>query len=126
MNKQGFSLVELLISLCLLTFLITATAQVIIHSFFCKRRAEINLKLAELVSLKLEYLKSLPCESDELKEGYRSESLKGSSSQEILIRTWRIQDISSSMKRVEIEVFSKRYPQKSVRLVLFISRELGF
>jgi prepilin-type N-terminal cleavage/methylation domain-containing protein len=126
MKKQGFSLVELLISLCLLTFLITATAQVIIHSFFVKRRVEINLKIAELASLKLEYLKSLPCKSDELKEGHRSELLKGDGSKERFIRAWRIQDISSSMKRVEIEVFSESYPQKKVRLVLFISRELGF
>jgi len=126
MKKQGFSLVELLISLCLLTFLITATAQVIIHSLFVQRRVEINLKIAELASLKLEYLKSLSFESDELKEGHRSELLKGDGSKERFIRAWGIQDISSSMKRIEIEVFSKSYPQKKVRLVLFISRELGF
>ena len=126
MKQQGFGLLEFLISFSLLTFLITATAQVIIHSFFVKRRAEINLKIAELSSIKLEHFKSLPYESEELKEGRRSEFLKAEDSQEIFLREWRILDISSSLKRIEIEVFSKSNPQKEARLVLFISKELGF
>lgn len=126
MKKQGFSLLEILISFSLLTFLIMATAQIIIHSFFVKRRAEINLKIAELVSHKLEYLKSLPYESDQLKEVYSSESLQEEGSQECFIRRWRIQDVSSNMKRVEIEVFSESHPSKKVQLLLFLSRDLGF
>lgn len=126
MKKQGFSLLELLISFTLLTFVITATAQVIIHSFFVKREAEINSKIAELACLKLEYFKSLPYECEELSESQKSESLQGGASQEIYIRRWKIQPISSSMKRIEIEVFSQAHPQKKARLVLFISRKLGF
>jgi hypothetical protein len=126
MKKQGFSLLELLISFTLLTFVITATAQVIIHSFFVKREAEINLKIAELACLKLEYFKSLLYECEELSESQKSESLQGEASQEIYIRRWKIQPISSSMKRIEIEVFSQAHPQKKARLVLFISRKLGF
>jgi len=126
MKKQGFSLLEFLISFTLLTFVITATAQVIIHSFFAKRKAEINSKIAELASLKLEYFKSLPYEDEELNEGHKSESLKGNASLQIYKRSWKIQDISSNLKKVEIEVSSQTEPRKKTRLVLFISRELGF
>jgi len=126
MRKQGFGLLEFLISFTLLTFVITATAQVVIHSFFVKRQAEINSEIAELASLKLEYFKSLPYESEELSNSQKSESLKGNSSPQNYTRKWKIQDVSSNMKRVEIEVFSQSQPHKKARLVLFISRELGF
>jgi len=125
-TRNGFSLLEFLISLSILTILITATAQLIIHSFFVKRRAEINLKIAELGSFKLEYFKSLPYESDELKEGHHIESIKEEGSQESFRRGWKIQDISSSLKRVEIEIFSESNIQKKARLVLYLSRELDF
>ena len=126
MNKQGFSQLEFLISFTLLIFVITATAQVIIHSLFAKRRAEINSKIIELAVLKLEYFKSLPYESNELSPGQKSESLKGDVSLQTYTRSWKIQDISSNLKKVEMEVSSQKGPQKKTRLVLFISRELGF
>lgn len=126
MKKQGFSLLEFLISFTLLIFVITATAQVIIHSLFAKRQAGINSKIAELAALKLEYFKSLPYESKELSESQKSESLQDDTSLEIYTRNWKIQDISSNLKKVEMEVSSQTEPHKKTRLVLFLSRELGF
>lgn len=126
MNKQGFTLVELLISFALVFILITGTAQLTIHSLLVKRRADFNLKSAELASSMLEYLKSLPYESDELKEGFQTESVRGEGLLETFRIELRIQDISLNMKRVEIETFSEKFPQKNTRLVLFLSRELGF
>jgi len=125
-KKRGFTLVEALVSFALLFILITGTAQLTIHSLLVKRRADCNLKTAELASSKLEYLKSLPYESDELKEGFQMESFKGEGLLETFWREWRIQDISSNMKRVEIEIFSENYPQKKLKMVLFLSRDLGF
>ena len=126
MRKQGFSLLEFLISFTLLTFVIIATAQVIIHSFFAKKQAEINSKIADLACLKLEYFKSLPYESKELSKGQKSEYIKDDASLQIYKRSWKIRDISSSLKSIEIEVFSQTEPQKKTRLALFICRELGF
>jgi len=125
-KKRGFTLVEALVSFALLFILITGTAQLTIHSLLVKRRADCNLKTAELASSKLEYLKSLPYESDELKEGFQMESFKEEGLLETFWREWRIQDISSNMKRVEIEIFSENYPQKKLKMVLFLSRDLGF
>jgi prepilin-type N-terminal cleavage/methylation domain-containing protein len=125
-NQRGFTLVELLVSFALVFILITGTAQLTIHSLLVKRRADNNLRTAELASSKLEYLKSLPYESDELKEGFQVESVRGEGLLEIFWREWRIQDISSNMKKVEIEIFSKTYPQKKLRMALFISEHVGF
>jgi Tfp pilus assembly protein PilV len=125
-KKRGFTLVEVLVSFALVFILITGTAQLTIHSLLVKRRADCNLITAELASSKLEYLKSLPYESDELKEGFQVESVRGEGLLESFWREWRIQDISSNIKRVEIEIFSENHPQKKLRMVLFLSRELGF
>jgi len=125
-KKRGFTLVEVLVSFALVFILITGTAQLTIHSLLVKRRADCNLITAELASSKLEYLKSLPYESDELKEGFQIESVRGEGLLESFWKEWRIQDISSSIKRVEIEIFSENHPQKKLRMVLFLSRELGF
>jgi hypothetical protein len=102
------------------------TAQLIIHSFLVKKKAENNFKMAELASSKLEYLKSRPYESDELRQSFGSESLEGESPQENFLREWKIEDISPKRKRIEIEVFSKNTPQKKIQLVLFLSQGLGF
>lgn len=126
LNQRGFTLVEFLISFALVTFLIVGTAQLTLHSLLIKRRADCNLASAELASSKLEYLKSLPYESYELKEGHQAESVRGEGLLETFRQEWRIQDISSNMKRIEIESYSENLPQKKIRLVLFLSRELGF
>jgi len=54
------------------------------------------------------------------------ESVRGEGLLETFWREWRIQDISSNMKRVEIEIFSENYPRKKLRMVLFLSKDLGF
>ncbi len=125
-NQRGFTLVEVLVSFALVFILITGTAQLTMHSLFVKRRADGNLRTAELASSKLEYFKSLPYENDELKEGFQIESVRGGSLLETFWREWRIQDISSSMKRVEIEIFSENHSQRRLKIVLFLSRDLGF
>ena len=126
MNLLGFTLVELLISFALITFLISGTAQLTIHSLFAKSRADHNLRSAELAASKLEYFKSLAYESDELKEGIQTETIKEEGAQQIYLIEWRIQDTSLNMKRIEMEIYFKNYPQKKTRVVLLLSRELGF
>lgn len=126
MNLPGFTLVELLISFALITFLISGTAQLAMHSLLAKRRADYNLRSAELAASELEYLKSLEHESDELKEGIYTKTIKEKGTQQIFLIEWRIQVISLSMKRIEMESYFKNYPQKKTRVALLLSRELGF
>lgn len=125
-QQHGFTLVEFIISFALVTFLIVGTAQLVLYSLLIKRRADCNFLSAELTSSKLEYFKSLPYESEKLKECFQDESISKEGLPGIFRREWRIQDLSPNMKRVEIESYSKNLPQKKTRLVLFLSRELGF
>jgi type II secretory pathway component PulJ len=125
-NNRGFTLVEFLISFTLVTLLLTGTVQLTIHSLLVKRHAELNLKIAELASYLCEHFKSLPYESDELKEGFVSETVKDKDSAETFIRKWKIEEISPRMKEIELEVTSEKHSQKKIRLVLYVSRALGF
>jgi type IV pilus assembly protein PilV len=126
MKRNGFSLIEVLISFVLATCLLLGTAGLAVHSLVVKKRAEDNLKMVELASSKLEYFKTLPFESKELEGGFRSERITEKNSQEIFEREWKIEDRKDRLKRIEIEVFPENNPQKRVRVALLISRELGF
>lgn len=125
-NNRGFTLVEFLVSLTLVTFLLTGTVQLTIYSLFVKRNADLNLKITEHASSLFEHFKSLPYESEELKEGLVAETIKEEDSFETFIRKWKIEEISPHLKEIELEVTSEKYSQKKIRLVLYISRELGF
>lgn len=125
-SHPGFTLVEFLVSFTLVTLLITGTVQITIHTLFIKRNADLNMKTAELASSFLEYLKSLPYESDVLKVGSREESIKEDGSRETFRREWKVTDIDANMKRIEVECFSENRRFKKTRLVLYLSKELGF
>lgn len=124
-NDKGFTLLELLISFVLVIIVITATAQLTIHSLLIQKRADCNLRAAELASSKLEYLKSLPYESDELKEAVLTESIEDGSFNTYQ-REWRIEAVSSNMKKIEIICFGQSCPSKKIRMILFLCHELGF
>jgi Tfp pilus assembly protein PilV len=130
MNKQkknqGVSLVELLVSFSLVTLLITGTLQLTVHSLLIHRNASLNLKTAELAASLLEYLRSLPFESEELKEARKSEVIREPGSLQTFRREWKIEDISANLKKVEVACFSESHPQRKTGLVLYLSRELGF
>jgi Tfp pilus assembly protein PilV len=125
-NRLGFTLVEFLVSFTLVTLLLTGTVQLTIHSLLVKRNADINLKTVELASSLLEYFKSLPYESEELKEGLQSETFREEGSLETFRQEWRVGNISPNLKRIEVECYSEKHPLKKIRLVLYLSKELGF
>jgi len=125
-NLPGFTLVELLIAFALITFLISGTAQLTMHSLLAKRRADYNLRCAELAASKLEYFKSLAYEGDELKEGVQTEIIKEEGTQQTFLMEWKIQNTSLNMKRIEMEIYFKNYPQKKTQIILLLSKELGF
>jgi Tfp pilus assembly protein PilV len=126
MKLRGFTLIELLISFTIIIILVMGAAQLTIHSLFVKRRSDIAVRSAELASSKLEYLKALPFESEELGQGFSVDQLKDSAGSENYQRKWQIDEVSPRLKRIEIECSSESCPKKGVRLVLLCSRELGF
>jgi Tfp pilus assembly protein PilV len=126
MKLRGFTLIELIISFTIIIVLLLGAAQLTIHSLFVKRRSDISVKSAELASSKLEHLKALPFESEELGDGYSADRIQGAPGKEQYLRKWHIHEVSLHLKRVEIECISESNPKKGIRMVLYYSRELDF
>jgi prepilin-type N-terminal cleavage/methylation domain-containing protein len=122
---KGFSFIEVLLAMAIIFFLLAGTAELVIRSISLKKKAEVNLELAALVSSKLECLKSRPYESSELQAASYNEILEGRFS-EVYLREWTIEDISSNMKRIGLTVYPENHPEKTLRISLFLSKELGF
>jgi prepilin-type N-terminal cleavage/methylation domain-containing protein len=126
LKQRGFTLIELLVSFSLVIFLIAGTGQVAVHSILVQKQGEANLKSLELACSKLEYFKSLPFDSDELKGGFQTEQLAPRGSLETFKREWRIEEVSPSLKKIEITCFALSCAHKRTRLVLYLLKELGF
>lgn len=117
---------ELLISFAIVAFLLMGAAQLTLHSLHVKRVSDCGLESVELAADKLEYLKSIPFESAELEENSSIERIESQKRNDVFLRGWTILDISESMKKIEVECYSESCVHKKARLVLLLSRELGF
>ena len=125
-NYRGFTLLELLISFAIVVILLLGAAQLTLHSLYVKRTSDRSLESAELATDKLEYLKSLPFDSQELKQSSNVERVRNRRSDDIFRREWKIFDVNPKMKRIEVECHSESCAHRIVRFVLYYSKELGF
>jgi len=125
-QEKGFSLIEVCISMALIAFFMTGTVELIVQALRVKKQAETNIKEASFLVAKLEGLKSLPYESDELQAGSWSDSVQDAASQETFRREWEVEDVTTEIKSIAFEIYSENKPQKKTRLFLLLSRELGF
>ena len=117
---------ELLIAFAIVTILLLGAAQLTLHSLHVKRTSDCNLESAEMAADKLEYLKSLPFESQELEENSYAERIRSQRRNDVFVREWEIFDIFPGVKKIEMVCYSESCVQRRARLVLFYSRELGF
>ncbi|MFQ6084094.1 MAG: hypothetical protein ACE5WD_12165 [Candidatus Aminicenantia bacterium] len=126
MDKKGFSLIEVLISSCLLLLVTLASLQILLTSLLIKKKAEINFLATRIAYQKLEYLKSFPFESDTLKEGSGEEEVILPGFKGKYRRRWQISDVSPSLKKIEIKAWLENSSRKKTELILYLSKELGF
>lgn len=125
-RREGFSLIELLCALALVTIFILGTAQLIIYSLTLQSSTNQRLRMVTLAQAKLEYLKSLPFESELLEKGEKEEVITEPGSSKSYVLKCNIFDENEDLKRVEIECWASLQPQRKTRLMLYLSRHLGF
>ncbi|MFZ2053341.1 MAG: prepilin-type N-terminal cleavage/methylation domain-containing protein [Candidatus Aminicenantales bacterium] len=125
-RKHGFSLIELLISSALILFLITGTAQLLIFSLAAKRTADSHFTAVRRASSRLEELKSLPFDDEELEAGTHQEDIADPASPEKYRIAWRVEDIEENLKKIVLEVHPQGKPQRRTAFCLLLCRELEF
>jgi hypothetical protein len=125
-RTQGFTLLELLISFGIVVILVLGAAQLTLHSLYVKRVSDCSLESAELASGKLEYLKSLPFECQELDPGTYMERIRSQKRNDMFLREWAVFDMTSKTKRIEVTCYSESHVHRRVRFILLFSKKLGF
>jgi Tfp pilus assembly protein PilV len=128
MNKKpaGFSLIEVMFALVITFTLILGTSQLTLNSLWSKRQSDSRFELSEIVSSKLEYLKSLPFSSPELRDGNFSDRVNRDMGKHFFMCVWQVQSLSAGMKSVVMECYPENNSQGKIRLIFYLSKELGF
>ncbi|MBN2245588.1 MAG: prepilin-type N-terminal cleavage/methylation domain-containing protein [Candidatus Aminicenantes bacterium] len=124
--KKGFSLIEVLISLAVITFLLLGTAHSIVFTLKVDRRSSIKIWATELALAKIEYLKSISFDHPHMENGSYEEEIKVSHSQEVYLRTWEISDLSHREKKVDIDCRAVNERTIIIKFSFILSKELGF
>lgn len=125
-NKKGFTLIEFLVSLTVVTFLLLGTAQTIVFSLKADRRSSIKIWATELALAKIEELKTMPFDNPQMNNGSYNDTVEVNHSKEVYQRKWTISELSGIGKKIEIECRALNEDTILIKFVFFISEELGF
>jgi len=121
---SGFSLIEVLVSLSLVSLLITMTAELIVFSLMAKKKADSTTTQSRLAAGKLESLKAVPFDAEELREGEYSKTVRDGRGQNHRLQ-WRVENAAGGMKRVSVDVHPENAPEKPLSMGVYLLRELG-
>jgi prepilin-type N-terminal cleavage/methylation domain-containing protein len=124
MRNRGFTLIETLVTLALVSFLIAGTAELVSLALLTKRKAEVHIEATRFFQDKLERLRALPFDHPDLEPGRYLESREPESGGEIFTGEWTIEERPGGLKRIEITVSGPL--RTSAEAVLLVSRRLGF
>ena len=125
-NKTGFTLIEFLVSLFVITFLLLGTAQIIVFSLKADRRSSIKIWATELALAKIEELKTIPFDNPQMNNGKYSDTVEVNHAKEVYQRKWTVSDLSGIGKKIEVECRAFNEDTILIKFVFFISEELGF
>ncbi len=123
---KGFSFLEVLISFVITFLLILGTAQLTMLSLLSKRNSDLRLTISERLFSKLESFKSLSYDESILEEGTYNEYTRDLFSGTAFIWNWHIYSISTNLSGIEMGCYPENYPEKEIRLIVYISWDLGF
>ena len=126
MNGRGFTLIEVLVTLSLVTLLVAGTGELISLSLLAKRKAEAHAGVIHHLTDKLEGLRSLPFDNPELRAGLYKEEIAALGPVPAFLVEWNIEDLSGGMKRIGICVSSRGRRRATAKAVLLVSEKLGF
>lgn len=122
----GFSLVETLVAMAIVFFLLAGLAQVLCYSFLLKQKADLHRLSADLISRKVEVLKSLEPEDEALSPGVHQETVQDKNSGRYFFLTWEVIE-EEGLRKVQLSLFPAPFGSRPpVRVSWYRSETLGF
>jgi Tfp pilus assembly protein PilV len=126
MKAPGFTMIETLLASCLTLLIIVATAQLMARSLAAQNRADFHFRASVLASSKLEHLKSLAFDSQDLVAGLHQEVIVDGLTGEIYQVESNIAETGESAKTVVLRISPQTRPQWQAVFCLILSKELEF
>jgi Tfp pilus assembly protein PilV len=126
MRAQGFTLIETLLASCLALLIIIATAQLMARSLAAQNRADFHSRASVLASSKLEQLKSLSFDSQDLIAGMHREEITDTLTGKIYRIESNIAETGESAKTVVLKISPQSRPHWEAVFCLILSKELEF
>jgi type II secretory pathway pseudopilin PulG len=125
--SSGFSLIETLISMAIVFFLLVGTAQMLCYSLLLKQKADTHRIAADLISKKLETLKSLRPDDSLLAPGIHQETTKDQNSDRHFLLSWEVDSSGDRLKKISLSISQTLYAGKPVlKVIFYISNSLEF
>ncbi|MGQ9800040.1 MAG: hypothetical protein ACUVRL_00010 [Candidatus Saccharicenans sp.] len=108
-------------------FLLVGLAQMLCYSLLLKQKGDLYQVSADLISRKLELLKSLSPENEALTPGLHQETIHDSKSGRLFLLNWEVSQNQDDLKKIQLSLypapFGLRPPVKACWLK---SESLGF
>ncbi len=124
--KTGFSLVETLIAMTIVFFLLVGAAQMLCYSLLLKQKADLHRLSADLISRKIEVLKSLEPENEALSPGVHQETVQDRNSGRYFFLTWEVIE-QERLKKVRLSLYPAPFGSRPpLRVSWYRSEILGF
>lgn len=126
MMRSGFSLIEILVAMAVALILITGTAELLMLAARSAKRTEIRSAAVDVLSARLELLKSLPSDADGRTPG-KHEALEISvgGCGDFLVE-WTVIKAAPESLTIVMEVAAAATPAIKVRAPLVILEDPGF
>ena len=126
-GNSGFSLIEVLIAMALVFFLLVGLAEMFCYSILLKQKADTQRIAADVISEKIETLKSLGPEDPELLPGNYQEMIKDKNSERVFLLKWEISVGEKGLKKILFCLYPGKDESKSpTRAIFFLSHSLQF
>lgn len=124
---RGFSLIETILALAIVFFLLTGLAQVICYSLLLKQKGDLHQVSADLISRKLELLKSLAPENEALLPGLHQETIQEAESGRLFLLNWEVNQSQDGLKKIQVSLYPDPFGHRPpVRVCWLKSESLGF
>ena len=124
--RAGYSLIEVLWVMAIVSFLLAGMGELILRSFQAARTAEETSRKAALLSAALEGLKARPFKDAGLAAGEYGEAGELFPGGRAVRSEWLIGEPAAGLRKNEFRLFFQGQNDRAIRSALLISEALGF